>query len=51
MPTPYYGGFDQDLFIENEIIRFPVHLSSEVSILLIVKCTALWLNKKWFIED
>ncbi|XP_028410612.1 1-aminocyclopropane-1-carboxylate synthase-like protein 1 [Dendronephthya gigantea] len=29
MPTPYYAGFEQDLYIENEIVRFPVHLSSE----------------------
>ena len=32
IPAPYYAGFDQDLFIENEVIRFPVHLSSEVRI-------------------
>jgi hypothetical protein len=32
IPAPYYGGFEQDLCIENEIIRVPVHLSSKVRI-------------------
>ncbi|CAB3983665.1 probable inactive 1-aminocyclopropane-1-carboxylate synthase 2 [Paramuricea clavata] len=32
IPAPFYGGFEQDLFIENEIIRVPVHLSSKVRI-------------------
>ena len=30
IPTPYYGGFDLDLFLESEIKRFPVNLYSKV---------------------
>ncbi|XP_046860875.1 probable inactive 1-aminocyclopropane-1-carboxylate synthase-like protein 2 isoform X2 [Xenia sp. Carnegie-2017] len=29
IPTPYYGGFDEDVCLENEIVLFPVYLSSE----------------------
>ena len=29
IPAPYYGAFEQDLYIENEIVRFPVHLPSK----------------------
>lgn len=29
IPSPYYGGFEMDLYTHSEIVIFPVHLSSK----------------------